>query len=139
MKRRSYADCDMSMVDRLVVEWVCQGTRMRLNADERVYAVRCMLGRVPTGEIAHRIGTYDREVTRIARALDTVLCPVCQQYAYHDAGVLDVHMDQQGVARCAMAGCHYQDQEAIDARQGWYAGSERPEHRSRRAQRTAVA
>lgn len=89
-----YAACDMARVDLLAVEFACNGTRMRLNRDERVYAVRVMAGRVRTGDIAARIGTYEREVTRILAASGARICPLCHQYVpVDDEGRWRWHLD----------------------------------------------
>jgi hypothetical protein len=102
-KRRDFSACDMALVDEMAVELAYRGTMMRLNAHERVAAVRMMLGQVPTGEIARRCATHHREIHRIARALDTIRCPRCRRYTFHDAGVLGRHIDKRS-ALCVMSG-----------------------------------
>jgi hypothetical protein len=102
-KRRDFSACDPALVDEMAVELACRGTVMRLNAHERVAAVVRMLGQVSTAEIARRCATHDREIHRIARALDTVRCPWCRRYTFHAAGVLGRHIDKQG-ASCVMSG-----------------------------------
>lgn len=121
--RRNFAECDMSRVDRLAVSFTCNGTRMRLNADERVYAISKMAGRVKTRDIAFRLHTYEREVVRIIKALGGIACPVCKQLAMHDHGVLARHIDSLGVTDCPMSGKPYDDPEIINPRRGWYAAS----------------
>jgi hypothetical protein len=123
-RRRDFASYDAALVDHLAVRWACQGTAMRLNRDERVLAVRLMCGRVPTQDIARRIRTYPEEVSRILRALDTVKCPLCQQFCWHDDGVLRQHAGKPDgvcfspVDWCAMGGCHHQDRAAYQVRRG---------------------
>lgn len=99
---------DMSRVDLLAVEFSCNGTPMRLNPDERIVAVRAMLGQRLATDIARLIGTYDEEVARIARATPgAMVCPAGRHYAYHDNGVLRRHVDAQGLRWCAQSGQHH--------------------------------
>lgn len=105
--RRDYGHADMSMVDALAVEFVCNGTPMRLNTDERVVAVQRMLGGRPVSEIARLIGCNCEEVSRIARALDgTMRCPFCNQRVFHDTGFLRRHVDHLGRRWCPQSGEH---------------------------------
>lgn len=103
-----FANPDMSRVDMLAVEFACNGTVMRLNADERIVAVRNMLGLHPVAEIARRIGTYTEEIARIARVIpDTILCPACRQRAYENNGFLRRHVDIHGMRWCCQSGEHF--------------------------------
>lgn len=127
-------------LNELAVQWACQGTRMNLNRDERVLAVKLMLGRVPVVQIADRIGICDRSVSRIVRALDTVKCPLCQNRCWHNDGILADHLGFDGTAVCLMSGCHHQDRAAAYARRGWLADRpEDPEKRRRRRRKTVPA
>lgn len=106
-QRRDYGHADMSMVDQLAVEFVCNGTAMTLNRDERIVAVDRLLGRRPAGDIARLCGCDSKEVTRIARSLDTTMpCPLCRQHAHHDGGVLSRHVDNIGRPWCPQSGEH---------------------------------
>lgn len=105
---RNLVDPDMSQVDQLAVEFACNGTVMTLNPDERIVAVRAMLGQHGPSEIARRIGTYSEEVARITRATPgTMLCPACRQRAYHSEGFLRRHVDIQGMRWCVQSGEHH--------------------------------
>lgn len=123
--RRSYSECDMTNVDELAVEFACNGTRMHLNPDERVHAIRLMTGRVASSEIAWRIGTYDREVVRIMRALGAVLCPLCNCLTFADGDVLQRHCDFRFAKRfaeqCGMSGHRIDDTRAAYLRRSWTA------------------
>lgn len=123
--RRSYAECDMTRVDLLAVEFACNGTRMHLNPDERVHAVRLMTGHAASSEIAWRICTYEREVMRIMRALGAVLCPLCNCLSFTDDGVLRRHCDFRFAKRfaepCPMSGQHVDDTRAAHLRRSWTA------------------
>lgn len=78
---QAYANPDMSQVDELAVDFVCNGTPMDLNRDSTVVAVRRMCGVVPNGEIARRCRTYKEEVSRILKASGAVNCR-CRQYVW---------------------------------------------------------
>lgn len=134
MAERSYADYDPSMVDELAVQFACEGTRMDLNRDSQVVAVMLMLGKHTTSEIARRIGTYPEHVGRIARALDTVKCPMCGQHSWHDNGVLRQHMDNFGFTWCPMSRCHYADEAAYAARTAWLSTGHYSKYRAQRQQ-----
>lgn len=106
--RRDLGTADMSNVDKLAVEFACNGTAMELNTDEQIVAVRAMLGRHTATEIARRIGSYDERVNRIAKALeDTAPCPFCRQRVYIGAdGTVSRHVDQTGNPWCPQSGMH---------------------------------
>lgn len=112
---------EMAAVDRLAIEFVCNGTPMPLNRLERAYAIQAMVGRVGSAEMARRLGTYDNEVTRTLKAIGAVMCPGCQRLQLQDAGILRPHIDQWGAARCAMSGQRHDDRNAIILRRAWTA------------------
>jgi hypothetical protein len=106
-RKRDVWQPDMSQVDDLAVEFACNGTRMRLNKDERIIAVRRMIGVRPPHEIAELIGTFKEEIGRIAKTTPgTLLCPFCRQHAYADDDVLRRHIDSRGQQWCPQSGKH---------------------------------
>lgn len=103
--RRNLGVPDLSQVDELAVQFACNGTRMRLNQDERIVAVQRMIGQRPSQEIAMLVGTYPEEVGRIARATPGMVpCPYCHQRAYVDGEVFRRHVDNQGRRWCPQSG-----------------------------------
>lgn len=106
-KRVDKGRADLGNVDELAVQFVCNGTPMRLNKDERIVAVQRMLGRRAVNEIARLIFTYQEEVSRIAKATPgTLNCPFCHQRVYADDGVLSRHVSIQGDRWCPQSGLH---------------------------------
>jgi hypothetical protein len=106
-KARDMGAPDMSQVDDLTVEFVCNGTRMRVNMDEKIVITQRLLGRKPTSEIARLTCTFVEEIGRIARATPGVtLCPYCRQRAYADDGMFRRHLDQHARGWCPQSGLH---------------------------------
>jgi len=70
-------------VDWLAIEFVCNGTPMRLSRRERVIAGKRLAGTVPAAVIADRVGTTQRTVTRIFNGAGAVRCSTCQQLVLH--------------------------------------------------------
>lgn len=107
--KRDYGHYNPNNIDWLAVEFACNGTRMRLNPDERVAVVARIGSRVPAADLAARIGCGDKEVGLIMAALDnTARCPVCRHHAFHDeAGVLQPHLGVQLIWPCPFTGYRY--------------------------------
>lgn len=106
-QKRDVWQPDMSQVDELAVDFACNGTRMLLNKDERIVAVRRMMGTRRARDIAVLIGTFDAEIGRIARSTaGTMPCPFCLQYTYVDDGVVRRHVDMHGLPWCPQSGKH---------------------------------
>lgn len=65
----NHAEYDASQVDWLAVEFVLNGTRMKVNRDTRAAVVHRMGDRWTAEEAAERMGTYPTEIERIRAAI----------------------------------------------------------------------
>jgi len=99
-----YGVFDPAAVDRMAVEFTCQGTKMPLDRASQHEAAHRMCGFHPTFVIAERIGATDKQVVRILSALGAVKCPVCLQLSIVEGGVYRRHFNSHSVRHCPMSG-----------------------------------
>ena len=98
-------ECYVDRVDWLAVEFVCNGTPMRLGDDAVTLRTAILqLGWMLTcAEIANRCGTSTRRVSRMLEREGATICPFCGRYVMCDDGVLPRHIIQTMVV-CRMSG-----------------------------------
>lgn len=103
---------DVDEVDWLAVEFVCNGTPMRLEGDTLVAAVLAIGQRMTVADIAHRCGAHKKLVAQIVKDNGGIGCPLCQRTILHDDGVLRPHISSTGM-NCGMSGYHHANVEQL--------------------------
>ena len=109
----------MGDIDWLAVEMTVQGTRLALNRDEKLMAIRRLEHRMlakgesdwlklSAGQLAERLQICSRTVERLWAELpmaNKVNCPVCREpmWAQLDGGVVEPHPDRM-YDECPMSG-----------------------------------
>ncbi len=97
---------DMRDVDWLAVEFVCGGTPMRLGDDRATLAAAVLaIGyHLTVDQIAERLGTNTRRVSRILDRHGAESCPLCgRNLLLHHDGTVPSHVHQSG-HHCRMTG-----------------------------------
>lgn len=95
-----YGQYDPRNVDKLAVEFACNGTPMRLNRDEVTVAATRMVGKCSSAEVARRCCTDDRTIVRILHALGAQQCPHCFQLVFVTDGMVQPHIDYRWLGQC---------------------------------------
>lgn len=103
---------DPTRVDLLAVEFVCNGTPMRLEGDTLVAAVLAIGHMISSREVARRCGTSTKQVAQILKDNGGLTCPYCKRGILHDDGVLREHITTTG-HRCDMSGHRHDDTERL--------------------------
>lgn len=104
-------DVDTDRVDWLAVEFVCNGTRMRLGKDKATLraAVLRMPYSITMEETADRLGVITRRCQRILEDAGAEKCPSCRRLMLIPADrIVPLHLNGTGL-RCRMGGFHMDD------------------------------
>jgi hypothetical protein len=96
---------EQQAVDWLAVEFVCNGTPMRLGDDRATLeaAVLTIGFQLTVKQIAERCGTHTCRVSRILNDHGAVQCLICRRNLLCTNGITPEHVGSNGL-RCGMSG-----------------------------------
>lgn len=109
------AVCQESVVDWLAVEFVCNGSKMRLSTDQATLeaAILTIGHMVPAKEIAARCGTHPKTVSIVLRIHGAKQCLLCTRYLLCPEGIAPRHVASTGL-ECEMGGFRINDVERAE-------------------------
>jgi len=100
--------------DWLAVEFVCNGTPMRLAGDPATLEAAILeIGHMlPVQQIAERCGTHTKMVSVVLRKHHGLPCPICTRILLCPNGVTPTHVESNGW-HCDMSGWPINDMEQV--------------------------